>query len=241
VLRLLISIIAVSAASVSGCGGSDPKPEGTGGTGGGAPGEDGGGGAGGTGQGDGGDTYDAPPIPGTIPLQMAPALVAGVVCEKLYTCCQPSEGLRPVTMTQPTCDALVGATLGVPVAQANTAIVAGRAMYDAEALADCLRRYTSQSCAEARESGGLQSAYRMCAFVKGLVAEGGVCQDQLECVDGYCLKPADAAPAAEGACAARKPDGADCRESDECQGRRCASGSCTQAEIEGLCARPMAP
>jgi hypothetical protein len=239
-LRLLTALTVVFV-SVSACGGAgkkptDPDPEGTGGTGGegGSPGT---GGSGGGPAGADAGTYDAPPVPTTIPLQMAPALVAGVVCAKVYACCQPTEPVRALTMTQATCDALLSGTLASLMAQANAAIGRGRAAYDPDALATCLMRYTDLSCPDARSTGGL-SAYRMCDFVKPLVPVGGACQNHVECIGGYC---ANAAAGVDGSCAARKANGEACMIEDECQGRRCANLRCADAQVEGLCGLPGVP
>jgi hypothetical protein len=240
--RLLVALT-VAAVSVSACGGSGKKPpadpEVTGGTGG-ESGEPGGtaGSGGNAGQEDAG-VYDAPPVPGTIPLEMAPALVAGVVCAKTYACCQPMEGLRALTMTQSACDGFVIGILGGLMAQANAAIAQGRAGYDPAALAACLMKYTDQPCADARVSGGL-SAYRMCEFVRPLVAEGGACQNHVECIAGYCVG-AGAGTGVDGMCVPRKANGEACALDDECVGRRCASQRCTDLRVEGLCVLPGAP
>ncbi len=240
-LRLL-AILTVAAASVSvgACGGAgqkpaDPGPEGGAG---GDPGPSGGGGSGGAGGTDGdGGAYDAPPVPGSIPLEMAPALVAAVVCAKTFACCEPTEGIRGLSMTQAVCEGFLAGTLAGLMGQANAAIGQGRAAYDPGALATCLMAYTDQSCADARVSGGL-SAYRMCDFVKPLVPVGGACQNHVECVEGYC---ANAAAGVDGSCAARKANGVACQVDDECRGRRCASLVCADARVEGLCGLPGAP
>ena len=52
-------------------------------------------------------------------MEMAPALVAGVVCAKTYACCQPTEGLRALTMTQAACEGFLTGTLAGLMGQAN--------------------------------------------------------------------------------------------------------------------------
>jgi hypothetical protein len=243
----LLALLAWASVSVSACGGTGKNPasgdpEGTGGGGGepgaaGGGGGTGGGGAGGaTGEADAG-IYDAPPVPASLPLEMAPALVAGVVCAKAFACCEPNEGLRALTMSQPVCDQFLAATLAGLMGQANAAIAQGRAAYDPEALAACLRMYTDRSCADARVSGGL-SAYRMCNFVRPLTAAGAACSSHIECVEGFC----EGTPAAaQGVCTARKANGQPCQQADECVGRRCAAGTCGDQQVEGLCGLPTAP
>jgi hypothetical protein len=236
-LRLLSTVLTVAAVSVSACGGSSDRGSGeTGGSGGsggsaGEPGSAGTGGGGATAA-DGG-TYDAPPVPSSISIEMAPALVAGVICEKTYSCCQPTEGLRPLTMTQSACDLFVSATLAALMSQANMAVASGRAGYDPAALAACLKRYTEQSCTDARATGGM-SALRSCEFVKPLVPLGGACRNHVECIGGYCVT---ATAGADGTCAAKKADGEVCVVPDECEGGRC-TGTCARTMPEGLCGAP---
>jgi hypothetical protein len=242
--RLLCTVLTVAAVSVSACGGSSDRPGETGGSGGNGASGGGGGsggeaGSGGTGGGAGGatadaGTYDAPPVPGSVSIEMAPALVAAVICEKVYACCQPNEGIRPLTGSQMACDLFVSATLAALMSQANMAIASGRATYDPAALAACLMRYMEQSCTDARASGGI-SAYRSCNFVKPLVPVGGACRNHVECIDGYCPGGSDTL---EGACAAKKADGEACMVAEECQGGRCAGNLCAQTTPEGLCVVP---
>jgi hypothetical protein len=242
-LRLLATLT-VAAVSVSACGGSAKNPNtgvaGSGGEGG-EGGEGGSGGSGGAGPGSEADAgaYDAPPVPSSIPLEMAPALVAGVVCAKTYACCQPMEGLRSLTMTQAACEGFLTGTLAGLMGQANLAIGQGRAAYDPAALAACLMKYTDQSCPDARVSGGL-SAYRMCEFVRPLVAVGSACQNHVECTAGYCAVT-NVGAGTDGTCVARKANGETCQIDDECVGRRCASQRCADPRVEGLCGLPGAP
>ena len=234
--RIIALTVAAVSVSVGACGGSGKNPAGS--DPGGSGGSGGEGGSGGTGGGAGAEaeagTYDAPPVPGSLPLAMAPALVAGVVCAKMYACCQPTEGLRPLTMTQAGCDVFVSGTLTAFMGPANAAIAQGRAAYDADALATCLMGYTAKSCAEARTNGGL-SAYRMCNFVQPLVPLGGACQYHIECLNGYCL---GMSAGTDGACVARKANGQACMADEECTGGDCANQVCADARPDGLCVIP---
>jgi hypothetical protein len=229
-------------------GGSGGAAGGTGGAGGAGGSATGGSGAGGAGAGGGGNdgpaadtlpsdaVYDTPPVPGNIPLGQATAVFAAVACEKVFACCTDAERARnPLAGSQAGCEIAFGLALGSLMGQASAAITAGTAMYDPAALADCLTRYRAQSCEQVRAAGGL-SAYRMCNFIKPLVAAGGTCTQHLECVAGYC---APGSTPQSGTCTAKLAEGQPCTFADQCQGGACrAAGSsvtCATAAPDGLC------
>jgi hypothetical protein len=261
--RLACLAIATLALGAARCGGSNPKPAdagttgGAGGAAGGTGGATGGsaGGAGGSagtggsatgGRGGSGGSadaafsdaiYDTAPVPSSIPLEMAAGLFAAVACEKVFACCTEQERMRNVLLaTQQGCEFGFGSLLQALMVQANTAIAANRAMYDPMALAGCLSRYQTQTCEQARATGGI-SAYRMCNFIKPLVQLGGVCVQSIECINGYCnLTPG----AMMGTCTAKLADGQMCTFADQCQGGACrpagATTTCATAAPDGLCA-----
>jgi hypothetical protein len=181
-------------------------------------------------------TFDSAAVPTAIPLDRAPAVFADVICEKVFGCCSSEErGTSPFLSSQAGCASGLTFLLGGIVPQAMTAMSKNRAMYDPAVLAMCLQQYQSRACSQLRMDGGL-SAYRNCKFIKPLVAVGGACDQNLECINGYCM---GAVPAtmSDGVCAAKKANGQMCFEDDECTGGRCnpATGTCAMAAADGLC------
>jgi hypothetical protein len=178
--------------------------------------------------------YDAAAVPSTIPLDRAPAVFADVICEKIFSCCSTEErGTSVFLSSQMNCAGGLGILLSQIVPQATTAMSKNRAMYDPTVLAACLQQYQSRSCTQLRMDGGL-SAYRNCKFITPLVPVGGACDQHLECIDGYCL---GVLPMADGACAAKKANGQQCFQDDECSGGFCnkTTGTCAAANPDGLC------
>jgi hypothetical protein len=178
--------------------------------------------------------FDASDVPTAIPLDRAPAVFADVICEKVFSCCSSEErGTNPFLASQVGCAQGLGLLLGGIVPQANAAMSRNRAMYDPAVLATCLSQYQAKSCDMLRMDGGL-SAYRNCKFMKPLVAVGGACDQDLECIDGFCQ---GVTTGADGVCAAKKANGQMCTRGDECTGGRCdvTSATCGPAPPDGLC------
>jgi len=177
--------------------------------------------------------YDVAPVPTSIPLAMAPMVFAEVVCEKVFSCCTPEQRARnPLITNQAGCSALVAALLSDSIAPTMAAMAAGRASYEPDVLAGCLRDYQMSSCADLEIDGGL-SAYAACPFIKPLVAPGGACSNDIECIDGRC--PNGTATMA-ATCVASKPNGQTCMLDAECIGRcDLVAGTCADPVETGLC------
>jgi hypothetical protein len=181
-------------------------------------------------------TYEVGEVPSMVVLDAAPMTVGEIVCEKVFACCTEAERAQSQLLgSQQLCAVGVGGILSSLLSAPETSIQKGRVVYDATALADCLRAYMRQTCDQARTSGGL-TAFRSCKFVTPKVAVGGACQQHYECVNGWC---SGVSGATEGTCAAKVASGQPCASGlpDECVTDFCnpATKVCGPAPAAGLC------
>jgi hypothetical protein len=172
-------------------------------------------------EGSGGST----PAPTPIPLQNMPTELARVSCAKIYECCTQAERMQNPFLgsTEQDCAVTLAAftTLIVPITQES--ITAGRVVYQGDVLASCLAQYSSLTCADAKS--GAPSLEPTCSnFLLPQVAWGGTCEQDFECINGYCEQPSSSTP---GQCQAMKPDGAGCSADSECTSDNCDfNGTC---------------
>jgi hypothetical protein len=137
--------------------------------------------------------------------------------------------------------AVLGALL-VPVLEDSVA--AGRLRYDGEAMADCLDGMAALECSGLRDGlrGGVAGA---CGdpFI-GLVADGGACANDADCVSDYCNGDRidfEGNVTELGVCARLPGQGQPCLDGDCADGLRCDTGGgsiCQPRLADGLtCSR----
>jgi hypothetical protein len=167
-----------------------------------------------------------------VSLAALPAAFAKVVCFQYLGCCTSDERACGQLPDDPgTCEPAATTEEGVLADRAMKSIAAKRTSYDGAAMAACLQKLASAACTEARMA--LVFAANFCSAFTPMVAKGGACQNDFECIDSYC---ADPAVDKDGVCTALKPNGTDCLFNDECM-----SGFCSEADAAcgaapgGLC------
>jgi hypothetical protein len=113
------------------------------------------------------------------------------------------------------------------IAQLQASVDAGRLSYDEDKAADCVDAFADASC----ELFGVSEAAQACEEVfTGLVADGGTCYDDEECVSDNCQQtdPACDMACCAGTCMPGDPEaqiGEDCSEADCVDGAHCAFDS----------------
>ncbi len=168
--------------------------------------------------------------------------LADATCSKLYECCTAEE-IGTVNIffgefdDEESCveeyDKLIALFVLPSVRQS---IEDGRLEYDPKAAGECLAEYRAVSCEEAAADTAPDGAGFACEniFVP-LVADGGVCSQDLECIGGTCILPDF--DAEEGECGTLPGDGEPClvNEMDDFSFGECAEGTTC---IDDTCVAP---
>jgi hypothetical protein len=161
---------------------------------------------------------------GSIALEQAPAELAKVYCEKIYSCCSATERMNNflVGTDQTSCQTALVAVLSFVVPELQASIAQGRAAYHAEEMGTCVGQLRATSCADLRANPmgvGLTSIPECAAAFEAKVAVGGACAQNGECARGFCDN-------ASGKCAALKADGQACMDGEECTSTACNDQKC---------------
>jgi hypothetical protein len=151
-----------------------------------------------------------------IPIEKTSTEFAKAICPKAYSCCTPEQLMPNADLagtTEPECETKTTAHFRNRLQTMQSSENAGRAKFDQQQVDACLAAIRAASCSELqmiRSLAGIQACNS--SFATPLVAIGGTCGQDYECIGSVCQK----APGAwEGVCAAGAPAGASCT-TDHC-------------------------
>ncbi len=177
---------------------------------------------------------------GSVPLDELGTELTAVSCAQIFECCTAAEIVEDFGFfDEADCVAKLGVLIGQEVqAETEAAVAAGKMTYNADNAAECLALTESASCATYNDDSP-----SVCdQITTGLVAADAACDDDAECVSGYCEGDADQTPgqcktmpglgelcpdftcadgnycefASESSCVAQKADGQSCGFDEEC-------------------------
>jgi hypothetical protein len=151
-----------------------------------------------------------------VSLEAAPAELAKAICPKAYTCCTPMQLMSNdlAGTTESSCEIKTAQGFKQNLEGLQGSIKKDRVRYDGVKMADCLVLIRSSSCEQLNRTNHF-TGIGCPAYIEPLVAPGGACGGDVECIEGTCDK---AAGASEGVC---KPLP---RAGESCAGIRCAKG-----------------
>lgn len=198
---------------------------------------------------------------GGVSLEAAPEELAKAICPKAYTCCVASQlmGNEQAGTDEPSCEAKTTVGFRNQLNGLKKALENKRARYRGDKMEACityLRSATCESLNRTNHFSGLQCE----PWVEPLVALGGKCGNDYECMDSYCAKEPMALegtckmwPGVNESCATvRCGKGLVCDESKTCHvalaegatcsnSFQCASGNCSAVvSADKSCAPPPA-
>ncbi len=168
---------------------------------------------------------------GSLSLEELPSELAAVGCEKIYDCCSADEreGQIFIGSDVDECTSTMGALFSLISGQITASEKKGRVKYDGAAAAACMDQARAASCAE-------YDTMECSTGITPLVAKGGACTENMECIDGICIGDDDSAdPEVEGTCGAALADGEDCVDDDDCSSEQCdfVDGKCVPKLPDG--------
>jgi hypothetical protein len=158
-----------------------------------------------------------------ISLEAAPQEIARAVCPKAYNCCTPMQlmGNDLAGKDEASCETKTAEGFKKNLDGLKGSIKKGRARYHGDQMEACLALIRGASCEQLNRTNHF-TGIGCPAYVEPLVAPGGACGADVECIEGTCEKSSGAA---EGVC---KPLP---RQGEPCAGGRCAQGFVCNAKV----------
>jgi hypothetical protein len=138
-----------------------------------------------------------------IPIDQTANQIATTVCPKAWTCCtagQLSNNSSAGTDVA-SCETATASNYQMTLAGVQASVDAKRATYQASKLDACLATIQSADCATLNMTNHLAGVPGCDSFTTPLVASGGACSQDYECIDGWCNVPTTSTNG-DGVCAA---------------------------------------
>jgi hypothetical protein len=162
--------------------------------------------------------------------------LAKAICPKAWSCCNANQlinnkqaGTDETSCEKLTDDALQKSVLGIKDSQKK-----GRSMYDGAKVEACAAFIRGATCDELDVTPHVSGLPACGSFATPLVAVGGACANDWECIDGFCDRTG-VASGADGACHARVTVGQSCANASACE----TALACDGATM--TCVQPPAP
>jgi uncharacterized protein (TIGR03382 family) len=152
-----------------------------------------------------------------IPIEKTATDFAAAICPKAYDCCTADQLMGNKDLagtTEAECESKTAQDFRNKLQTMQDAENAGRAKYDQAQVDMCLsaiRAATCETLTAIRSLSGLPACNS--TFATPLVAAGGKCQNDFECIGGVCQKPDGSF---DGVCVAGNAAGAACAGSNRC-------------------------
>jgi hypothetical protein len=146
-----------------------------------------------------------------IPIDDTSTRIANTVCPKAYQCCTADElGMNGSAGTDvATCESMTKSNYQNVLATLQASVDQKRAVYVSSKLDTCLANIQSMDCTALNMTNHLQGVPGCESFTTPLVAAGGACSQDYECIDGWCNVPQNSANG-EGVCEMFVPTGQSC-------------------------------
>lgn len=152
-----------------------------------------------------------------IPIEKTATEFAAAICPKAYDCCTADQLMGNKDLagtTEAECESRTAQDFRNKLQTMQDAENAGRARYDQAQVDMCLaaiRAATCETLTGIRSLAGLPACDS--TFATPLVAAGGKCQNDFECIGGVCQKPNGSF---DGVCVAGNAAGAACAGDNRC-------------------------
>jgi hypothetical protein len=114
--------------------------------------------------------------------------IAKAVCPKAYSCCTPMQ-LEPNDLAgtdEASCESKTTVGFEKNFDGLRSSLEHGRAAYHADKLEACLAFIRGATCAELNRTNHFSGITGCEPWVEALVPPGGGCDNDIECIDGFC-------------------------------------------------------
>lgn len=128
-----------------------------------------------------------------IPIGSTATQIAQTVCPQAYKCCTPSQlsNNGQAGTDEASCETMTTSAYESDLETIQASQDQKRATFDNAKLQACLAIIRSADCATLDVTNHLAGIPGCGSFVDPLVAFGGACSQDYECIDGWCQAPAD--------------------------------------------------
>lgn len=152
-----------------------------------------------------------------IPIEKTATDFAQAICSNAYKCCTMQQLMNNASAgtTEPECEMKTADDFRNTLQNMQTSETAGRSKYDQTQVDACLAALRAATCADLTMIYNIhQIPACNSTFATPLVAAGGKCQNDFECMGGgVCQKPASSF---DGVCVAGNAPGATCSDQNRC-------------------------
>jgi len=198
---------------------------------------------------DGGDSQAQP-----VSKDDMPDRLAGLYCEKVFSCCSATEregilGNTQEFSSEQNCMDTLSSEFRGRLPALRDAEEAGRASYDGEKVGECLAEAESKSCSDFDKAAFLADCF---PATTAKVSPGGSCEESFECKDGTCSENSTCVALATGGddcseamcedgfycdsssvCRPKKSNGESCSSFAECESAICENSVCSPKKTAG--------
>jgi uncharacterized protein (TIGR03382 family) len=193
-----------------------------------------------------------------IPIEKTATDFAHAICDAAYKCCTPETlmGNASAGMSEAECEMKTAQDFRNTLQNMQNSENAGRSKYDQAQVDACLQAIRAATCdklTSIRSLSGLPECDSL--FATPLVAAGGTCQNDFECIGGVCADgkcaagmpvggscvgaankcapkllcdPRDGNNDSDDVCVMEQDIGGACVDNFDCKSRLCSAGTCTQ-------------
>jgi hypothetical protein len=177
-----------------------------------------------------------------IPIDKTAKDFADAICPKAYSCCTAEQlmgndaaGTSEAECKMKTTESFTGLLQGLQNSQS-----AKRSQFQQDKVDACLQTIRTSDCATLNMTNHLSGVPGCDVFATPLVAVGGRCDNDYECINSYCKVPQDPDPPGPGVCTAGATAGQPCV-TDQCAaGLTCDPLPLVGDSSDDICVAPAA-
>lgn len=147
-----------------------------------------------------------------IPVDQTATRIANTICPKAYTCCTADElamNMDQAGTDVASCESNTTMAYQNILSTLQSSVDQKRAMYQSAQVDACLATIMTADCATLNMASQVTGIPGCASFTTPLVALGGGCSQNYECINGWCNVP-DNSTDGEGVCAGFVPPGQSC-------------------------------
>ena len=177
-----------------------------------------------------------------IPIDKTAKDFADAICPKAYSCCTADQlsSNDAAGMSEAECKTLTADNFTTLLQGLQNSQSAKRSKFEQTKVDACLQTIRTADCATLNMTNRLSGVPGCDTFATPLVAVGGRCDNDYECIDSYCKFPEDPDPPGPGVCTMGTIAGQPCTTNKCAAGLTCDPLPLVDDPIDDICVAPAA-